>query len=80
MLNDPKKYTYVSSLMSTDEKEQLQLVLLNNVDLFAWKHSDMIGISPTVTSHKLNIIPIVRPVRQKVRLFHPDRHQIIQQR
>ena len=29
-------------------------------------------------SHKLNVIPSARPVRQRVRLFHPNRHQIIQ--
>ena len=38
----------------------------------------MIGINPMVVSHKLNIIPAARPVRQKVRRFHPDHHQIIQ--
>ena len=39
---------------------------------------DMVGINSTVASHDLNIIPIARSVRQKVRCFHPDRHQIIQ--
>ena len=29
-------------------------------------------------SHKLNVLPSVRPIRQKVRRFHLDRHQIIQ--
>ena len=38
----------------------------------------MIGINLTMASHKLNIIPVARPVRLKVRRFHPDRHQIIQ--
>ena len=38
----------------------------------------MVGIIPTVASHELNIIPTARPVRMKVRCFHPDRHQIIQ--
>ena len=37
----------------------------------------MVGISPTVASHKLNILPTAKPVRQRVRQFHPDRHQII---
>ena len=31
-----------------------------------------------LASHKLNIIPMAKPVRHKVRLFHSDRHQIIQ--
>ena len=37
----------------------------------------MIGINLMVASHKLNIIPTIRPVRHKVRCFHPDLHQII---
>ena len=78
MLDGPKKFTYVSSLLIGDKNEQLQLVLLNNVDVFSWNHSNMVGISPTMTSHKLNIIPTARQVRQKVRRFHPDHHQIIQ--
>ena len=77
-LDGPKKFTYISSLLSNEEREQLRLVLLNNIDVFAWSHSDMVGINPTVASHKLNIIPTARPIRQKVRCFNPDRHQIIQ--
>ena len=30
------------------------------------------------TSHKLNVLPSARPVRQRVRGFHPNHHQIIQ--
>ena len=38
----------------------------------------MVGISPTVASHKLNVLPTAKLVRQRVRRFHPDRRQIIQ--
>ena len=38
----------------------------------------MVGISPTVASHRLNVLPTAKPVRQRVRRFHPDQHQIIQ--
>ena len=38
----------------------------------------MIRINPTVATHKLNIIPAAKLVRQKMRRFHLDRHQIIQ--
>ena len=31
-----------------------------------------------VASHKLNVFPTAKPVRQRVRRFHQDRHQIIQ--
>ena len=37
----------------------------------------MAGINPMVASHKLNIIPMAKLVRQKVRRFHPAHHQII---
>ena len=38
----------------------------------------MTGISPVNASHKLNVLPSARSVRQKVQRFHPDHHQIIQ--
>ena len=71
-LNEPEKFTYASSLLSKEERKQSQLVLLNNMDVFTWSHSDMAGINPMVASHKLNIIPAAKPVRQKVRCFQSD--------
>ena len=38
----------------------------------------MVGINLMVASHKLNVHPTAKPIRQKVRQFHPNRHQIIQ--
>ena len=73
-LDGSKKFTYTSSLLSNEEREQLQLVLLNNIDVFAWSHSDMVGINPMLASHKLNIIPTAKPVWQKVGRFHLARH------
>ena len=78
LMGGPDKHTYVSSLLSEEEKEQLRQVLLNNIDVFAWTHLDMTGISPMHASHKLNVAPSSRPIRQRVRRFHPNRHQIIQ--
>ena len=77
-LDGLEKLTYVSILLFNEEKEQLRRVLLGNAYVFAWSHSDMAEIKPKMASHKLNIITTVKPVRQKIRLFHPDRHQIIQ--
>ena len=37
----------------------------------------MKGIHPSIVSHKLNVLPTARPVRQRVRRFHPDRQKII---
>ena len=76
-LDGPEKFTYIISLLSNEEREQLRLMLLNNINVFSWSHLDMVGINPTLASHKLNTIPTAILVRQKVRRFHPDRHQII---
>nr|CAN76858.1 hypothetical protein VITISV_001664 [Vitis vinifera] len=37
----------------------------------------MKGIHSSITSHNLNVLPTARPIRQKVRRFHPDRQTII---
>ena len=77
-LDRPEKFTYFRSLLSNEKREQLRLTLLLNIDIFAWRHFDMVGISLTVASHKLNVLPNTNPIRQRVRRFHPDRHQINQ--
>ena len=74
VLNEAEKFTYVNSLLSSEEIEQLQHVLLRNIDAFAWNHSDMTEIDLMLASHKLNVMPLAKPVRHKVRRFHPDRH------
>ena len=38
----------------------------------------MTGISPTHASHRLNVAPSAKSVRQKLRRFHLDRHLVIQ--
>ena len=63
LLDEPEKFTYVSTMLSSEEKEQLQRVLLGNTYVFVWSHSDMAGIDPMLASHKLNIIATVKPIR-----------------
>lgn len=43
-------------------KEELELFLKNNFDIFAWKNSDMVGITPEVMCHHLNINLDKKPV------------------
>ena len=76
-LAEPDKSTYISSLLSGVEKEQIRKVLLHNMDVFAWTHSNMAGTNPIHTSHKLNVISSARSIRLKMRHFHLDRHQVI---
>ena len=63
LIGGPSKCTYVSSLLLEEERARLQQILQANADVFAWTHSDMIGISPMHASHKLNVVLSARPVR-----------------
>ncbi|RVX07130.1 Retrovirus-related Pol polyprotein from transposon 17.6 [Vitis vinifera] len=69
--------TYISSLLTLEETRNIQDALRQSHDVFTWAHSDMKGIHPSIVSHKLNALPTARPVRQRVRRFHPDRQKII---
>ncbi|RVX23756.1 hypothetical protein CK203_000815 [Vitis vinifera] len=60
----------ISSLMTQEETQSIQNILRSNHDIFAWTHSDMKGIHPSIASHKLNVFPAARPIRQKIRRFH----------
>ena len=36
--------------------------LKENLDVFAWRHEDMLGIDPEVIQHKLNVNPERKPI------------------
>ncbi|KAJ9557127.1 hypothetical protein OSB04_011741 [Centaurea solstitialis] len=46
-------------------------------DCFAWSHEDMVGINPDIISHKLNVYPSFKPIKQKQRKFAPERNKVI---
>ncbi|XP_034674344.1 uncharacterized protein LOC117905555 [Vitis riparia] len=69
--------THISSLLTPEETQNVQNALRQNHDVFAWAHSDMKGIHPSIVSHRLNVLPTARPIRQKVRRFHLDKQKII---
>ncbi|RVW37522.1 Transposon Ty3-I Gag-Pol polyprotein [Vitis vinifera] len=69
--------TNISSLMTQEETQGMQKILRQNHDIFAWAHSDMKGIHPSIASHRLNVFSTTRPVRQRIRRFHSDRQRII---
>ncbi|KAJ9551982.1 hypothetical protein OSB04_016027 [Centaurea solstitialis] len=46
-------------------------------DCFAWTHEDMVGIDPDIISHKLNVDPTFKPIKQKRRKFAPECNKVI---
>ncbi|MCI41489.1 gag-pol polyprotein, partial [Trifolium medium] len=52
-------------------------ILKENVDLFAWKPSDMPGINESVITHKLSISPNIKPIAQRKRKIGEGRRAAI---
>ena len=75
--DDPEHLTYIGSKLAEDLKIPLTHFLRQNKDVFAWKQVDMGGIDPTVITHRLNVSPSFKPVKQKRRSFAPERQKAI---
>ena len=75
--DDPEHLTYIGSKLAEDLKSLLTHFLRQNKDIFAWKQADMGGVDPTVITHRLNVSPSFKPVKQKRRSFTPDRQKAI---
>ena len=77
--NDPGKSTRIGADLERKIKKDLIHFLRENIDVFAWSHEDMSGIDPNVITHRLNIYPSSKPVRQKKRVFTPERDNAIKE-
>ena len=65
-------------MLTKNEQTHLEDMLHQNTDIFALTYSDILGINQSVAAHKLNILPNVQLVKQKVRRIHSDRQKVIQ--
>ena len=75
--DDPEHLAYIVSKLTEDLKSLLTHFLRQNKDVFAWKKADMGGIDPTVITHRLNVSPSFKPIKQKRRSFTPERQKSI---
>ena len=73
----PEKTTRIGASLPPQIKESLIQFLRSNKDVFAWSHEDMLGINPSIISNKLNVNPFLRPMKQKWRVFAPERNDAI---
>ena len=73
--DDPEQLAYIISKLAEDLKSPLTYFLRRNKDVFAWKQADMGGIDPIVITHKLNVSPSFKPVKQKRRSLKPKRQK-----
>ena len=78
-LDDPNKVTNIGALLPEPLKAEITRFLQENSDIFAWTAADMPGISPDLITHKLNIDPNRKTVKQKKRNFAPERQEAIKE-
>ena len=76
---NPEKFTRIGTSMEEKMKQDLVQFLRENIDVFAWSHEDMPGIDPSVITHRLNVYPSSKLVRQKKRVFAPERDNAIKE-
>ena len=53
--------------MEDGDKIKMLLVLIQNVDVFAWSPYEVPGVDPEFIVHKLNVDPLFPPKKQKPR-------------
>ena len=75
--DNPEHLAYIGSRLEEDLKHPLIHFLKQNKDVFAWKQEDMGGIDPTIITHRLNVSPSFKPVKQKRRSFSQERQKAI---
>ena len=68
---------HVGTTLSSKLEGALIGFLRANRDIFAWKPSDMPGISREVTEHALKIHPGSKPVKQHMRRFDEGKRSTI---
>ena len=75
--DNPEHLAYIGSKLAEDLISLLIHFLRQNKDVFAWKQEDMGGINPAIITHRLNISPSFKPVKQKRRSFALERQKEI---
>ena len=75
--DDPEHLAYIGSKLAENLISPLTHFLRQNKDVFVWKQADMGGIDPTIITHRLNVSPFFKPIKQKRRSFALERQKAI---
>ncbi|GJX25789.1 hypothetical protein Tco_0232085 [Tanacetum coccineum] len=67
----------ISALLQDDEKKRLVSILKKHNEAFAWKTSDIPGISPSFCKHKINFEDDAKPVIQRQRRLNPNMQEVV---
>lgn len=73
----PDHVVSIDSRLKTGRKTELIVFLSEHHDCFAWSHTDMTGIDPSIITHWLQVNPSRISVKQKLKKFAAKRNKII---
>lgn len=79
ILPNTNKHFQVGVSMSREERVQVLLFLIQNVDVFAWDPYEVPGVDPRFIVHKLNVDPSYPPKKQKPRRSAKDHVEAVRQ-
>ncbi|XP_071732836.1 uncharacterized protein [Rutidosis leptorrhynchoides] len=69
----PDQEIKVGGNVSADTKKQIVRLLVQYMDVLAWRENDMTGVPRHIAEYRLNVNPALKPVVQKHRGMAPDR-------
>ncbi|GJY14947.1 hypothetical protein Tco_0385369 [Tanacetum coccineum] len=75
----PEQTVMIGSTLTEEGRNKLCGLLQRNLDIFAWKPTDMTGVPRHIAEHRQNMREGCSPVRQKKREQAADRNQAIQE-
>ena len=76
--NKPSRVIKIGKCLSSELVQQLVNFICRNQDVFAWTHTDMVGIHLEIMCHQLNIDPQAKPIHQKRRALDADHYRALQ--
>jgi len=68
---DDPRIILVSANLSDEEEVAIVEVLKEYKDSFAWSYEDMPCLDPNLVEHYLPLKPRAKPIKQKLRRYHP---------
>ncbi|GJT94154.1 reverse transcriptase domain-containing protein [Tanacetum coccineum] len=73
----PEQTVMIGTQFSAECRERLISLLKNNMDVFAWQTSDMVGVPRRVIKHAPNVNIFVPPVAQKRRVVGTEKRRAV---
>nr|GEU92002.1 reverse transcriptase domain-containing protein [Tanacetum cinerariifolium] len=73
----PEQKVTIGTQFSAECRERLIRLLKNNMDVFTWQPSDMVGVPRRIIKHTLNVNVFVPPVAQKRRVLGIEKSRAV---